>query len=504
MLLLVSHFSKMSFFLKMLEASGISPNSLPETSKEKTSPLLYPLTCLSEMLGTRARFLYCYGNSAPEDLCLYAQPTTDELSLLLLGCGDLRNVLYTISEAKRKGLNCQLSFTMNDWRPEILARNAIILFALYNEADLNADHLSQFWYSLKMTREAYEFWMAIIDKCLSKSVDELPFDLRTSEESIRFVWKSWRNNFDWTLEELNRRRKACWNFHANRQNLPSLEGHFERTTDNFIQKLDVENARERKQLRKEFLKHTLSASLNDGPLVNPSLHLVQYDGSFSYCLHYGTSMFEGVHFVEELGFIGSMMAMLNKWIQDFRDMNSRVNFSFAPGHAVSALDDQLNLGAKFDVIETSNLADYVGHLNLLSPASALLKKDSQSFIRISSFHIFSSSVSRFAHLEDVLGLPIELCPTILGLELKEIAPDFWETYIDPFKPNAMRSTRTVQIREFEVFFWRKAKTPSLAVDLESSDFLTSTLVKMASKLCCSPSNQIMGPGNNFCIMKIYF
>jgi hypothetical protein len=83
-----------------------------------------------------------------------------------------------------------LSFSLNDWQPEIIARNTLMLVALLSfcppspsqlaelwySFDMTAallsfcppspSQLAELWYSFDMTAASYAYWMNMIQKCL--------------------------------------------------------------------------------------------------------------------------------------------------------------------------------------------------------------------------------------------------------------------------------------------------------------------------------------------------
>lgn len=65
----------------------------------------------------------------------------DRADLLCLGCGDLRDLLYSILLHGRRGAGCgpvprHLSFALNDWEPAIHARNLMLLQMILDARDL--------------------------------------------------------------------------------------------------------------------------------------------------------------------------------------------------------------------------------------------------------------------------------------------------------------------------------------------------------------------------------
>ena len=91
------------------------------------------LSSLSFITAKEGNYLYLYGNTVPEDLFLnhdgIGTKRQDQLDFLLVGSGDLRNVLHTLTETNRKyGKQQQqqhFSFVLNDYSKEVIARNSI-------------------------------------------------------------------------------------------------------------------------------------------------------------------------------------------------------------------------------------------------------------------------------------------------------------------------------------------------------------------------------------------
>ncbi|CAM9230359.1 unnamed protein product [Scytosiphon promiscuus] len=86
-------------------------------------------------------FFYAYGNTPPTDLLQHVPHDADRADLLCLGCGDLRDLLYSILLHGRRGVGCgpvprHLSFALNDWEPAIHARNLMLLQMILDARDL--------------------------------------------------------------------------------------------------------------------------------------------------------------------------------------------------------------------------------------------------------------------------------------------------------------------------------------------------------------------------------
>lgn len=78
------------------------------------------------------RYLLFAGNVPPTDLLQYISHDEARADILCLGCGDLRDLLYSLLLHGRRGVGGgpsprPLSFTLNDWEPAVHARNLLLL-----------------------------------------------------------------------------------------------------------------------------------------------------------------------------------------------------------------------------------------------------------------------------------------------------------------------------------------------------------------------------------------
>ncbi|CAM9288454.1 unnamed protein product [Ectocarpus fasciculatus] len=86
-------------------------------------------------------FFYAYGNTPPTDLLQHIPHDAPHAEILSLGCGDLRDFLYSVLLHGRRGVSCgpvprRFSFTMNDWEPAIHARNLMLLQMFLDARDI--------------------------------------------------------------------------------------------------------------------------------------------------------------------------------------------------------------------------------------------------------------------------------------------------------------------------------------------------------------------------------
>ncbi|KAK3582021.1 hypothetical protein CHS0354_000262 [Potamilus streckersoni] len=139
-------------------------------------------------------YLYPYGNSPAIDLTGGCQTKCD-VDFLLLGCGDIRNILFTIKtldDEKSKSKN--LHFYLNDIEGVILARN-LILFKILEiiDPDKNEDveFLWSVWYDAQIPKESLNRLMHIIQDLLENVPPFVEYMTKETEEEVKSVLKYW-------------------------------------------------------------------------------------------------------------------------------------------------------------------------------------------------------------------------------------------------------------------------------------------------------------------------
>ena len=95
------------------------------------------------------------------------------LNLLLLGAGDVRNLMFTVSELSQRkddAIPKRLSFHFNDHDTSILARDVIILETVYSidpDCKRDVDFLWNIWYNLALSNEDSKRLESIIQNLIS-------------------------------------------------------------------------------------------------------------------------------------------------------------------------------------------------------------------------------------------------------------------------------------------------------------------------------------------------
>ena len=126
---------------------------------------------------------------------------TRDYSILSAGCGNIRNLIYTITSLPKE-FQGKLQVTMNDIDPFIQARNLLFLFMMiYFSADPGiASVVTTIWYSLHLPEHAYKILIDTLNLLCTASRTELKemskaiIDVSEDDlEVLRQVWQGWLN-----------------------------------------------------------------------------------------------------------------------------------------------------------------------------------------------------------------------------------------------------------------------------------------------------------------------
>ncbi|KAI9217874.1 hypothetical protein BC828DRAFT_239673 [Blastocladiella britannica] len=456
-------------------------------------------------------FYYPYGNTQCVDFFACHDPARENVrrDALLLGCGDLRSVLYSVQEALRKGApsSAALGFVLNDHQPEVLARNLLVLHAIAEKADDMSTgtlvrHIGQMWYSLAMTNDTLAFWNAHMDACLAldwlvpptAGISRLRVTLEDADTAaaVKQVLRGWRT-CDWTAASVLTARKVyltrlvnagtqtralidIGKFIAPSQTvaLMAAAGHDLTAKEREIRSAQIEREIETRVTSGQFfisdvgvtatapasaaqsvtgggnrgkgkgkgkkaaaVAKTAAYAAQTDLAANPTMLLTRSDRSLYYAVHYGTFPMEG-HRVDYIkhGVEEGMLFSLTQWIQSLLAVVSgyflfqfslyfvlrlteqhdspptfKVDVSMNCSGCLSFMEDLATRNAhSFDVIDTSNLADHCGLLNLMLHASVLLKPNplpDYSIVCAVSFYLKNNFDDREAYLRHMTALPLD-------------------------------------------------------------------------------------------------
>ncbi|KAF4589284.1 MYND finger family protein [Ophiocordyceps camponoti-floridani] len=391
---------------------------------------------LTPAVANNVGFFYALGNT-PATRLTRSIPHGQDAHILSLGCGDLRNVLYTAFT--EMGLpKRQIDITACDYDEKVIGRNIILLTLILDTDEDKYLRLWNIYYHLRVDERAIDVLLPHLQKLLShcESID-------TWEASRYGRCISFCND-----ETFNRFRDVCKRvFKATTQ----------RGAREFQQDV-VTLFRTSSQIRQNFIgrhSHNLTNILSAAPLAsvavkasrdldklywtqgvvapsrvpnlrpNPMFAGLMSDHSI---LHYATDPLQGYHLavgyaptasgspLNPMGKLrrwpvpGSAIAQFKAWIAAFRTLAAerRIKLRYVVSDALVfchtlqhvAASGQLSANwysrqfsldrfvldefdyevatgkapTMFDVIDTSNLSDHIGALNLFIAASPLLKK----------------------------------------------------------------------------------------------------------------------------------
>ena len=147
-------------------------------------------------------YTYAMGNTRARDVTeLLGTSKEQHLDLLLLACGDMRNILCTLSELSLRKSHERpksLNFHLNDYDPTVVARNAVLLEAASvinpdNPAD--RDFLWNIWYNLMLSKSHFDRLRKILAGLLERDFDScegiLKFQNSATLQECRDIWKDW-------------------------------------------------------------------------------------------------------------------------------------------------------------------------------------------------------------------------------------------------------------------------------------------------------------------------
>ena len=147
---------------------------------------------------------YSMGNTRARDLTeLLGTSNKRQLDLLLLASGDVRNILYTVSEMSlRKPQECPkiLNCHLNDYDPTIIARNAVLLEvagSINPDVSEDMNFLWNIWYNMALSEAHFVRLQQILSAFVEKSFDDadpsvLKFQDGAALEECRNIWKDWK------------------------------------------------------------------------------------------------------------------------------------------------------------------------------------------------------------------------------------------------------------------------------------------------------------------------
>ncbi|KAH0366923.1 hypothetical protein KCU65_g4946, partial [Aureobasidium melanogenum] len=414
-------------------------------------------------------FFYPIGNTPAANLLRDYRPGEEPVEILAIGCGDVRNILFTLWS--EQGNACAFNFTACDLDPAILARNVFLLTAITrNPSSEEIERLWRTYYHFYVTsadlswiREHCKQLLAVFESITTWNNSIFGSSLRfTTEASLSQVRRIW------TLYSKTRTTQDDVKV---RNVIKSMYGSYYSTKDGLriaihsVRSAGAHGLSAAEPLNEAFHNfwktgvvagndRDLSILVQDyGGRVNP-LMAISPAGSTQFNVHYGADPLAGFHLAEVFDLphtkatIKNSLASLVKsqfstWCRAFssRVATSSVNIMHHCGdavnfsHALQAIEGSntlssftysyskpwsavplelpLNVVTRYDIIDTSNVMDHVGLLNLLIAVVPLLSTRHDSVLYTEN--LLQSAKESVKALETLLHSDVTMMSLLFGV-----------------------------------------------------------------------------------------
>ncbi|KAI9173006.1 hypothetical protein H9P43_007137 [Blastocladiella emersonii ATCC 22665] len=478
-------------------------------------------TSASVLLTDPADHFDPFRDSYAADIFLYhdARIAGRKLGALLCGFHDLRSVALTLADAERKGSRAAMSFVLNDLRPDTIARSLLILHALstsvLDPATLDR-FIGQLWFSEHLEQEVLTFWVDQMRACVDHDWLSSTSPVRVMDEatlkSVRGCLQRWLDQAESlpmsadqaasrkTLLDsraLDHRRVTCVEEAHTCTN--SKCKHSRRILGDVLTErvssavfFDAEDkvpraydARTRCEIERVVEASSFFLSARSDRCPNPT-----FFGAKSREAKIIAAPSAGFFVdVTQERIEQSMERQLSAWLRALaaafapaskgsKGVQHRV--TFALGDAVLVME-QLTADPelRFDVVDTSTLADRCGDLNLLLHGSVLLKYSDKSAGDRSLLFLCAAksettvSPTLAEMFDRIYDLPASLLPVLFGVTLWEQLPqalDSWAAHVQPFAHNLLDSSATMPYRR-NVFCKVDAPDAPIALVAAESEYL---------------------------------
>ncbi|KAI1210252.1 uncharacterized protein F4807DRAFT_74160 [Annulohypoxylon truncatum] len=414
-----------------------------------------------------ATYLYALGNTPAVSLTR-GFPQGLDADILLLGCGDVRNILFTVYSEQgfppRK-----LDITCCDSETAVIARNVLLFTLLLDGA--SADVAWDVYFHMRINEESKALITDQAQKIvsLSNSIEQwsrgrygsmLTFCDANSLQQIRQVWIKYaslqsKNEISFK-EDLERTRKLGKQVFGMSDGEPDiiLTGLRSAAPLSLKSVTDIPKARERFWEHGTFAEHATIPN----PMFSATL-------STNTLLHYGTDPVLGFHLAAAIATLAPASPLLpekdddmvmniirtaktqfHAWVAAFQNNPEKLSLRFTISdalsfsHALQAISAsqnkstnlfrrQLDVAAiefdskvyskassaptRFDIIDTSNLADHLGALNILVAAAPLLKPLASSTLWIET--LIKTEATRKRQFDTLLRGHTPTISLLLGL-----------------------------------------------------------------------------------------
>ncbi|KAI2635656.1 hypothetical protein GGS26DRAFT_589327 [Hypomontagnella submonticulosa] len=444
------------------------------------------------------RHFYPLGNTPAVSLTR-GLPQGIDADILLLGCGDVRNILFT-AYCERGFPPRSFGITCCDIEPAVIARN-VLLFTLLIDG-VSADNAWNIYFHLRIDQDSKKLVKDQAQKIisLSESIDQwnegrygsvLRFCDASSLQQVRQIWMKYASSQSKSEASFKEDIERARNLVKLMTGQTEGESHSILTGLRSVAPLLVASKGEVSQVNDHFWKNG-TVSKRPAKIPNPTFSEALSANTY---LHYGTDPILGFHLATALANLAPTSPLrpsnddevinvvaaaakteFREWVASFQEIpEGRMTVRFAVSDALSfshglkaistsekstsifrrQLDitpvelDPAAYGTansapkRFDVIDTSNLADHLGALNLLVAAAPLLKGSASSTLWMET--LLKRGKTRKQQFDALLYGHAPTMSLLLG-----VAPvDFWTnatsvSCVDEVVMNSMASSEDLQ------------------------------------------------------------
>ncbi|KAK6351322.1 hypothetical protein TWF718_004486 [Orbilia javanica] len=418
-------------------------------------------------------FYYPIGNSPAINLVGYLPPEIDA-EVLLLGCGDVRNILFTLftepSDGIGNGAQRKYHFTCCDFEGAVIARNILLLAMILKNEETTT--MWPIYYDFFMSEKCSQALKRHLGELLSASEDVdswlksnigkvLTVGSKSTLAVVRHFWGAWMKDLNDKGREGQRRKSV-------ERELSNIvkEHHHNRSVISLARSagpLTLEIVQASIEHFNHYWKHgTTDRQSQRPPVPNPTFCLSKFGKKLS--VHYGTNPLSGFHLSTAVVPFGpsdfqpmhgsSDFTPLVKcakqefelWCQAFRKArdDNTVTICFFVDDALglcgnlSPVTDPTGIKEinetnsiskgylynhpnQFNVIDVSNLIDHLGTYNILLSVLPLLRKNHTSYLNTETLlhHEFDLDHGTEA-LYNVFGVDPASLFTLLGITVVDL------------------------------------------------------------------------------------
>lgn len=402
-------------------------------------------------------FKYLFGNTKFASF-LPDRIEKKALRFCFLGFGDVRNVLGTIASIPSRSPVKRADFHLVDWHAHNVARG--VLFAYLLPRISGEDDLALLWtvmYCTAMPPEMHSQLIEHIDNLLHLLENEPEMYLLHPQRDLSKVCEllaAWKDGLSIPrLQKVLQDRRVVMEKHF-AMSRPDVT--FDRAVMVLARKFALEiiedhnldssfiGPRAKDQITKELLKYYEYGSVfpykddNDAEVspdlvTNPTFLSPDLDGVWRWSLHYASHPVAGyIPFKKEVSvrllqrpnkqkkIFKESFKQLQELVTKYRTFykQNKINLRFSCCEALELIYSGQLERRSYDVVDTSNLADHVGYLNLLIACPSLLVPSPTSRLFTSSM-IWQTGTERShgEYLKTVLGAGPAFYPSLFGVRL---------------------------------------------------------------------------------------